>query len=316
MPECPPDYFMKNALIFFVVLLLFADCKKQPILPYSTQWSISDNVLGHRLTITCSPKYAGAIYSLNWNGKEFLNSGDHGRELQSAATFDGLGECFNPTEAGSAFDATSDSTTSKLLTFSTDSNKIKSSDQMAFWTSVGQGYPAGCGVDTNIKVAQNPTNLSNHILTKQVTIGFGGISNVIDYVVTFHVAEHHSSAIFESLTGYMTQEFTSFWTFEPAAKSLAALSYGPGEQDKPIIFSTRDESHAMGIYTPGLPEASFPGVGYGRYSYLSQYTMKWSTFFHVNDTPIGDYTFHLYVVVGRLSDVTSGMVSLYKKLHS
>ena len=306
---------MKNLAALLISLLLFSTCKKQQLLgPIATQWSISNDVLGHRLIITSSPKYAGAIYSLNWNGKEFLNSGDHGRELQSAATFDNFGECFNPTEAGSAADATSDTTTSKLLSFSTDSNQIKSSAQMAFWTAVGQGYPAGCGM-TDIKVAQNPTNLSNHILSKQVSIGFSGIPNVINYKVTFHVAEHHSSAIFESLTGYLTQDFSVFHTFDPATGTLAPLSYGPGEQDKPIIFSTTNSNYAMGIYSPGLPEPSFPNVGYGRYAYLSQYTTKWSAFYHVGDTPVGNYSFQLYVVVGTLSQVTEGMMSVYKVLH-
>ena len=305
---------MKNFPALFIALVLFSSCKKEFLGPLATPWSISNGVLGHRLIISCSPKFAGAIYSMNWNGKEFLNSGDHGRELQSAATFDGLGECFNPTEAGSAADATADTSTSRLLSFSTDSNQIKSSAQMAFWTSVGQPYPAGCGI-TNIQVAQNTTNLSNHILTKRVTIGFLGIPNVIAYQVTFHVAEHHSSAIFESLTGYLTQSFSVFWTFDPATGSLAPLSYGPGEQDKPIIFSTTSQNYAMGIYSPGLPEPSFPGLGYARYSYLSQFTAKWSAFYHMGDTPAGDYTFQLYVVVGALADVKGGMRAVYKILH-
>ena len=87
---------IKNIAVLFIAVLLLSTCKKQVYGPYSTAWSISDGVLGHKLTISSAPKYAGAIYSLNWNGKEFLNSGDHGRELQSAATFDGLGECFKP----------------------------------------------------------------------------------------------------------------------------------------------------------------------------------------------------------------------------
>ncbi len=308
------SYTMKNFPAFFVALLLLSGCKKQFLGPLSTPWSISNGVLGHRLTITCSPKFAGAIYSLNWNGKEFLNAADHGRELQSAVTFDGFGECFNPTEAGSAADATADTSTSRLLSFSTDSTLIKSSAQMAFWTGVGQGYPAGCGI-TNIDVAQNTTNLSSDILTKRVTIGFSGISNAIAYQVTFHVAEHHSSAIFESLTGYLTQDFSAFWTFDPATGSLAQLSYGPGEQDKPIIFSTPAKNFAMGIYSPGLPEESFPGLGYGRYSYLTQFTTKWSAFYHMGDTPAGDYTFQLYVVIGSLTQVAEGMTSVYKTLH-
>ena len=57
------------------------------------------------IVITTRPRVAGAIHSLTWNGKEFIDSFDHGRQLQSAANFDCGGrftpETFNPTEAGS-----------------------------------------------------------------------------------------------------------------------------------------------------------------------------------------------------------------------
>lgn len=306
---------MKNIAVFFIALLFLFTCNKKAEDPSSTQWSISSTVLGHRLTISSSARFAGAISSLNWNGIEFINQGDHGRELQSAATFDGLGECYNPTEAGSAADATADTSTSKLLSFNTSVNQLKSSTQMAFWTSVNEAYPVGCGIDTNIKIAQNTTNLSQHILTKQVNIGFSGITNVIEYLVTFHVPEHHTSAVFESLTGYLTQDFSSFWTFDPATQSLKSLSYGPGGQNKPIIFSTVNRKYAMGIYSPDLPQESFPDGGYARFSFLSQYTMKWSAFFQTGDTPAGDYNFRLYVVIGALSDVTWGMTSVYQIFH-
>lgn len=63
------------------------------------------------IVITTTDRLAGAIHSLTWNGDELIDSADHGRELQSAASFDcGLpanefwAERFNPTEAGSRDD--------------------------------------------------------------------------------------------------------------------------------------------------------------------------------------------------------------------
>jgi len=41
------------------------------------------------ITIRTTSRLAGAIDSLTWNGKEFIDSFDHGRQLQSAASFDG-----------------------------------------------------------------------------------------------------------------------------------------------------------------------------------------------------------------------------------
>src|SRR5579872_3822919 len=65
------------------------------------------------IVITTTERLAGAIHSLTWNGKEFIDSFDHGRQLQSAANFDCDGaffpETFNPTEAGSRADGTGQS---------------------------------------------------------------------------------------------------------------------------------------------------------------------------------------------------------------
>src|SRR5438128_869037 len=40
------------------------------------------------IVITTTKRLAGAIHSLTWDGKEFINSTDHGRQLQSACSFD------------------------------------------------------------------------------------------------------------------------------------------------------------------------------------------------------------------------------------
>src|SRR3982751_3635344 len=78
------------------------------------------------IVITTTERLAGAIHSLTWDGKEFIDSHDHGRQLQSAASFDCgsskefWAECFNPTEAGSRTDGTGDKSSSKLLRISTD----------------------------------------------------------------------------------------------------------------------------------------------------------------------------------------------------
>ena len=209
--------------------------------------SIQATVFNSPLVIYTTSRLAGAIGSLTWNGVEFINSSDHGRELQSASSFDGLGECFNPTEAGSLKDGAGAKSTSHLLGISSSFNQLKTTSLMAFWTPAGYPYPNGCGTKRNLKIAQNLTNLSNHTLSKQVTIGFSGISNVIEYLVTFRVPESHNSATFEAVTGYMPSYFSSFWTFNPATKQLLPLTHVNGEQNIPIILSSSDKKYAMGI---------------------------------------------------------------------
>ncbi len=78
------------------------------------------------MVITTTSRLAGAIHSLTWNGKEFIDSFDHGRQLQSASNFDAgtpiKGETFNPTEAGSRDDGAGPQSTSRLLHMVATSN--------------------------------------------------------------------------------------------------------------------------------------------------------------------------------------------------
>jgi len=266
--------------------------------------AIAAPVLGSTLTISTSSVFAGAISSLTWRGKQFINTADHGRELQSASSFDGLGECFNPTEAGSLADGPT--STSRLLGLSAVGNQLRTTSQMAFWTPAGYPYPQGCGGNPAITVAQNATNLSNHTFSKQVTIGFAGIANVIEYAVDFHVAEAHQSATFEAVTGYLGAEFSSFYTYDPRRGELRTISAGPGEQPLPLVFATADRAYAMGIYSPDQPQVA--GAGYGRFAFPAQGTMKWNCVFRAGAIAAGDYSFNRnYVVVGALADVVAGM---------
>src|SRR5947209_10853729 len=71
------------------------------------------------IVITTTSRLAGAIHSLTWNGKEFIDSADHGRQLQSASSFaDKAGrhnaETYNPTEAGSRKDGAGPGSSSRL----------------------------------------------------------------------------------------------------------------------------------------------------------------------------------------------------------
>ncbi len=272
--------------------------------------TISATVLGSPLVIETTTQLAGAISSLTWKGEQFINAADHGRELQSASSFDGFGECFNPTEAGSMTDTTT--STSRVLSISGSGNHLDTVTQMAFWTPAGYPYSAGCGGNPRFTVAQNTSNLSDHILTKSVTIGFKGISNVIEDLVTFHVSEAHTTGTFESLTGYMPSIFSNFYTLDPHHGALNRLPHTPdAEQGLPLIFSTPDKNYAMGIFSPDHPQPGYAGLGYGGYDFTGAGTVKWNSVFRTAITPVGNYSYRNYVVVGNLEQVTKGMISVF-----
>lgn len=265
------------------------------------------------ITITTTKRLAGAIHSLTWAGKEFINSVDHGRQLQSAASFNlGLpgpfwAECYNPTEAGSRRDGAGPRSTSQLLYLKATNSELLTVTRPAFWLSPeekSEGRPA-----------LNRAILSDHLISKQVKIGTKNLAHAIDYRVTFTIppGERHTLAQFEALTGYMPPEFSKFLIFEPTTGQTAPLSDGPGEQAKPVIFSTADEQHAMGIWTPEVPAKGQPPVGYGRFRFGKEQVVKWNCVFRVQNpggVSAGHYSYQMFVVVGSLKNVTDTLTGL------
>lgn len=266
------------------------------------------------IVITTTPRVAGAIHSVTWNGKEFIDSRDHGRQLQSASNLDCgkkfIAEVFNPTEAGSASDGAGPRSSSQLLKLEAQGNELRTTNQMAFWLKPGEKSQGN--------LAYNDRILSNHLVAKRVRIGTKELPHAIEYDVTFTlpVGEHHTFAQFEAVTGYMPPEFRKFWKFDSKEGTFAPLDDGPGEQSSPVAFSTDDGLFAMGIYSPDQPSKGFEKAGYGRFSFKNEKVLKWNSVFRLREEKgiaAGDYKFRNFVIVGTLADVRTTMASLAKE---
>lgn len=264
------------------------------------------------IVITTTSRLAGAIHSLTWGGKEFIDSADHGRQLQSAAAFDCgkpdfWAECFNPTEAGSRKDGAGAKSSSRLLKLVAEKNVLETTTRMAFWLNPGE--------NTAGRPAKNENAVSDHQVSKRVEIGVGKWTQAIDYRVTFTVpkGESHTYAQFEALTGYMPKEFAEFFTLDVGTGTPAALSDGPGEQAKPVVFSTKDGGHAMGVWSPDQPSKGFEKAGYGRFRYAAEKVVKWNCVFRVRDprgVPAGGYPYRVFVAVGTRDDVAKTLTGI------
>ena len=271
---------------------------------------ISGTIGGKPLVIRTTSRLAGAIDSVKWDGVEFIDSHDHGRQLQSALNADVDGvfhvECYNPTEAGSVVDALGPKSTSRLEFLSTKDGLLTTRTQMAYWLAPG--------MKSGGHLAQNTTLLSGHVLNKQVRIGRPGMDHVLDYKVTFDLPSDrpHKVLQFEALTGYMPWSFSEELRFDAKTSTLVPLPRQDGEQRDPVVLSTPSGSHAMGVFTPERPRAGQPAVGFGRFKFEHEKVVKWNCVFRLRqDKPIPPHhSFQLYVVIGTREDCRRTLAAL------
>ncbi len=254
--------------------------------------------------ITTTARLAGAIHSFTWDGREFINSTDHGRQLQSACSFDNTpaaqAETFNPTEAGSRRDHIGPRSTSRLLELAATGNRLRTRTQMAFWLAPGERSVG--------QLARNTNTLSDYVLAKDVRIGCGRWAQALDYRVAFTVpaGARHTYAQFEALTGYRPPEFEQFWQFNPGTGKLEPVSDGPGEIGRPVVLATKDGRHAMGIFAPPQPQPGTALPGYGRWRFREARVVKWNCVFRVRDAAglrAGDYAYRMLVPFGSTAEV-------------
>ena len=179
---------MKQTILFGLLLATALPLRAEPV---DGNAEIRAGTNESAIVITTTRRLAGAIDSLQWHGREFINSTDHGRQLQSAGFFDNTpeanAETFNPTEAGSRDDGAGTDSTSPLLELVASGNHLRTRTQMAFWLAPGERSGG--------QLARNTNTLSNYVLTKDVTIGFERWPQALDYRVTFSVPAWRTSCI-------------------------------------------------------------------------------------------------------------------------
>jgi hypothetical protein len=271
------------------------------------------------IVIATTARLAGAIHSLTWGGKEFIDSTDHGRQLQSACAFNCSdpkvfhAEAYNPTEAGSRLDSAGPRSTSQLLYLKAAGPELCSVTRMAFWLAPHE--------KSDQHPAKNTTLLSDHLVAKHVTIGYKTFAHALDYRVTFTVppGEKHTYAQFEALTGYMPAAFESFWALDLKGAALRPLDDGPGEQKLPVILATANGSHAMGAWSPDQPSKGFETAGYGRFRFKEEKVVKWNCVFRHRDATgikAGNYSYRIFVAIGSLETVRETLAGIAKHVKS
>jgi hypothetical protein len=250
------------------------------------------------------------VHSIRWKGKEFIDSTDHGRQMQSASSFDAMSdeefwaERYNPTEAGSRRDANSQRSSSRILGIESFRREIRTSTQMAFWLNPGERSAGRSALNTSI--------VSDHVLHKRIKLGAYEDPHVIliDNTFQWPAIESHRFAQFEVLTGYMPSEFSEFWRVSAANGRLARLDDGPGEQSDPVILATKDGFFAMGAVSMGKPQWIESEPGYGRFRFTSENVVKWNVVYrHKKNPRLTEHkaSFRVLVMVGTLEQVRASI---------
>lgn len=268
------------------------------------RWTARNDII----SVTTSRRVAGAIDSLFWNGKEFINSYDHGRQLQPALSKNGFGECYNPTLAGSAPDGISAGTSSLLESASASHGLLSTQTLPAFWL-------APFTTDPNCGNVVNTTVRSTYRTNTAVQVGVSSMRHAIRFVTNVYIPEAVNSLTIEAPTGYLTGDMTAFYTYDDATQSLTQLpnTLPMGEQSKPLVLSTQNGSHAMGVWSPTLPQ--MPGAGYGQFRFPSQIesnaTMKWNAVYRTGPVAAGTtLSYTTYIAVGSLENVRVTLAQL------
>jgi hypothetical protein len=210
--------------------------------------------------------------------------------------YDGKGEADNPTEAGSGADGKRPTSTSVLQSLKTTGSRLMTTVKMAYWKPVGG------------------RKLSGTLLTKDVTIGWHGLPNVIEYDVSLKIDSTHAQFGFEALTAYMPPSFDEFYTYQ--AGKLEKLVVAPSHklklklQKTPLIVVNRRRGVALGVWSQS-PSYYACGIFTSGF-FQKKGVTKWSVYYQEARVTARAYPYSMLLAVGSLSAVTAAMDEIEK----
>lgn len=255
-------------------------------------WTVSGSFRGLPILLSANSAHGGAISSLTWNGKQFLNSFDNGRLLQTAMQYDGQGEFQNPTEGGSAYDTPGNTSSLILYEAAVTPNVLVGVTQMAYWFPyLGQ-------------------TLSGTVVGKTTTVGWGGIDNLIgEHINIGHGTIHAGYTMVEVRTAYLPPEFQTLRSLDVSSASYSNLVWNQTGTEvwtnhaakDAIVAATPDGLYAIGLWSPN-------SSGHFVSSYLSDAhpTIKIDAVAFEPSVSAGQYFgYDSFIAIGSVSEVAA-----------
>lgn len=276
--------------------------------------SISSNANGGTIVVTASGgQFAGAIDSLTYRGVQYINTADHGREMQSDLSVSNYGECYNPTEAGSKNDGSGPTSSSVLKSLSNAGNILNSQTQAAFWLAPGQVDFSGC-------TAVNKTVLSNYLISTNAYFYGAAIPNLMIVNTSFYIPENDSAVTVEALTAYVPPSFGYFLEYNRDTRTLTKLNPDPNggtntQIYSPVIIGDMNGANATGVVSPSIENnvngANFlPHYRYFQFSASKGNSSKWSCYFGAGAVSAGTtLQYSCSTAVGTVDEVIQALTA-------
>ena len=288
---------------------------------YNNTAEALNTLSGGGITVSSNNVAGGSVWSWVWNGIEFVDHWDYGREMQSAvlwfANDNPNTTPYNPTEAG----AYSPPSVAPALRQGSPMVESYNTGLTQTTRSVPLDFdPTHWGGD-----AAHPVIYNTMTIGKDVTLDFNGMGNVAQYVTSVSTDTPITAAEIEMPTTYLPQTFGQFHQYDAQSQTLetapvpgqpncslpnAGYRYHPASGYGGLIISNADQSAAMGVYGRSVDNGG-DVQDYVFYDFRNcSQTSKWSAFREMN-LPAGETHLKVWIVTGTLSDVESKMHQLY-----
>lgn len=253
-----------------------------------TNVNANQTISNNNFTVTTNDRFGGAVSSIKYHGIELIDKSDNGRLLQSAVSYDNLGEYCNPTQGG---DVSNKLTSITKFNIKID-NKIITVSDMSYWLK-----------------PQCDEKLNTLLTETQIISPYTILSTV-----TYSIPSDYTQATFEALTGYMKPKLKNSIFFNPITSESINTNTFIGEQQFPVIHYTDDKTIAVGVFSNKLPQMWDDNlIGYGRFYYSFDPVTKFNCVFR--ETNLKQYesrTFQCMTVIGSLNEVKNELIRLHK----
>jgi hypothetical protein len=251
------------------------------------------------VTVNADLSWGGVIYELWWNGKQFVNHNDCGREIQTALFKPGLGDIeFGPTEAGDRMFQGSPVAEMRVTKRSLYTRSFPLQwDPRSYGGGVNNPVLYGGEFDRRARFIMHP------------------VYKIIRYTVGYKPAES-TNYFREWVTAYLNIDVSNRFFMDTAQAGLEEIPMPPDREyvtrsidEGAVITSSADLNHAIGFFTPSPAYISW--YNFEGQESASDKTRKinlWDTDAYMEAGVWQRRT--VYLLIGSLNEVHDGITFL------